>query len=83
MPIQIRAMGQDVAKKLDEVRKLLKDKKETEAQDYSNKNLPIDWDQVKTWFSGKMEDGKFTPPLLSVNEPIQVVKRGSRSCLRR
>lgn len=78
MPIQIRAMGKDIAQKLDTVRQLLKAKNETAAQEFSNKNLPMDWDQVHEWFSGKMEDGKFQPPMLNIHEPIQVIKRGGK-----
>ena len=76
MPIQIRAMGQKVAQHLNEVRRLLKEKKEVEARAYSNANLHIDWDEVHGWFkAGKDENGKFQPARLGLDEPIQVVPK--------
>lgn len=76
MPIQIRAMGSKVAGHLDEVRKLLKGENEEAARLYSNKNLHIDWDTVKGWFSeGKDETGKFRAARLNLDERIQVVSK--------
>lgn len=77
MPIQVRAMGVKVAQHLNEVRKLLKAKDEAGAQAYSNKNLHIDWDMVSGWFKpGTDAAGKRTPARLSLDEPIQVLRRG-------
>lgn len=76
MPMQVHAMAQDVAGKLDTVRKYLLDKNETAARDYSNANLHIEWKEVESWFKGeKMPTGEWRGARLSLKEPIQVVKR--------
>lgn len=77
MPIQVRAMGAKVAEHLNEVRKLLKADNTDAAREYSNKNLHIEWDTVRGWFtSGADANGKFTPARLSLDEPIHVINKG-------
>jgi hypothetical protein len=76
MPIQVSAMGKKVANHLNRVRKLLQDKDEAGAMAYSNKNLHIDWDEVRSWFHGRTDDaGKKIPPRLSLREPIQLLRK--------
>lgn len=76
MPIQIQKMGENVTKHLNEVRKLLKDKNDDAARAYSNKNLHIDWETVSGWFkSGVDENGVFQSARLSLNEPIQILRK--------
>lgn len=76
MPVQVYKMGADFAKKLDAVRKLLKDKQEDAAKNYSNKNLHIPWETVQSWFKGELQpDGKWSGARLSLHEPIQVVEK--------
>lgn len=77
MPIQVRSMGAKVAEHLNKVRKLLNDKNEDGAREYSNKNLHIDWDTVYGWFkAGPDANGVYHDARLSLNEPITVVKKG-------
>lgn len=79
MPIQIQKMGADAAKHLNEVRKYLKGKNETEARDYSNKNLHIEWNTVKDWFTPtKDAAGNYVGAQLSLDQPILLLKRGEK-----
>lgn len=90
MPIQLRQMGADVAKHLDHIRTLLRDRelvrgkgqwegkkaKLDEAREYAEKHLPISFDEIHKWFQASVVDGKKHPPRLSLTEPIQVVRKG-------
>lgn len=76
MPVQIHSMGVKVAKHLNSIRKMIKENNEAGAQAYSNANLHIDWDTVRSWFRGSHDStGKLLPPRLSLDEPIQVLRK--------
>jgi len=77
MPIQLRSMGVDVAKKLDNVRELLKADKIDEAKEYTIKNLPIEWKELSSWFKPSVAPDGITKvaPRLSLEEPFYVVPR--------
>jgi hypothetical protein len=76
MPIMVRSMGIDVANKLDEVRKFLKDGRIDAAQEFAKKNLPIEWDKLHSWFKPSRDHmGQPVAPRLSLEEPIQVVEK--------
>lgn len=78
-PVRNRAMGQDLANKINKVRELLRDKKIDEARAFSNQNLGIDWDQMQSFFQPQFDaQGKVVPPRFSLNEPIQVVPSNKR-----
>lgn len=75
MPISIRAMGKDIAKKLDAVREALKAGDEDAAK-IAAKELPIDWKEINGWFKpSRAPSGEILPPRLNLNEPFQVVPR--------
>lgn len=79
MAVQLQRVGSDAAKHLNEVRKLLKAKDEAGARDYSNKNLHIDWETVKDWFTaGKDDAGNFRGAQLSLDHNIQLIRRGEK-----
>lgn len=75
-----QGIGRGVATHLNEIRKLLKEKNEVAAREYSNKNMHVDWDTVLTWFKGKKDDtGKYQPPSLNLNEDIQVIPKNKQT----
>lgn len=78
MPILTRAMGKDVAQKLDRVRVLLKEGDTLGAKTYAQANLPIKWAELQSWFNPQKNPvtGKINPPRLNLEEPIQVVQNG-------
>lgn len=72
MPISNRVMGNDVARKLNDVRELIKQGSEEAAKQYTETHLPIEWDELRGMFKpGK--DG--SPPALDLNEPFMVVPK--------
>lgn len=76
----IRAMGQDVAGKLDDIRQFLKMKNEAGARlIHEASKIPMDFDEVKGWFnSGKLSlDDKITlvPHNRNVNEMDKALQR--------
>jgi hypothetical protein len=76
MPIAVRAMGKDVADKLDTIRVLLKEGKTDEARDFARKSIHIEWNVLEGWFKPKYgPDGKLIPARLNLNEKIRVVER--------
>ncbi len=77
MPAQVRALGKDVAQKLDDIRVLLKNDNVEGARSVAKKYMDIEWDEIYSWFKpSKDEAGKITAhPRLSLDEPIQVVQR--------
>ena len=78
-PISNRAMGQDIAKKMNHVIDLLASKKIDEAREYSNQYLHIDWNDLYAMFQPyRGADGKMKPPMLSTREHIQVVPKNAR-----
>lgn len=87
MPVQIRGMGQEVAKHLDVVRKLLADRELgkgweykasqlKEAKEYAEKHLHMDFSEIQQWFGvARDAQGKKIGGWLNLHEPIQVVPR--------
>lgn len=74
-----RIMGRDMAKKLDQVRLLIKGNKWAEAEAYTRQNLGIEWDEVKGWFEPKRgPEGKIIPPMLNLEEPFHVVPKNRK-----
>lgn len=69
----IRAMGTEVAKGLEQVRLLLKDNKVAEAK--AANPLPMNFDEVQKWFTPQNVNGKVVPARLSLEDPIHVVPR--------
>lgn len=78
MPIELRAMGKDIAEKLDNVRELLRVGKKDEAKEFARANLPMEWKVINGWFNHSFDPvtGKKHPPLLNKDERIQVVESG-------
>lgn len=78
MPISSRAMGLELAGKMNAVRELIAADKLEEAKELAGKTLPMNWDEFYSKFKPRMINGKEEPPSLNVNEPFQVVPRGKR-----
>lgn len=78
MPIQIRAMGETVAKHLNAIRQLIAGKSFEEAKTYHNAHaneIGVPWNNVRSWFEKRTVDGKVQPPLLSLEHDIRVVPK--------
>jgi len=77
MPVALRALGKDVAERLDKVRVLIKENKLDEAKAFvESGGLPMDWKDVKGWFHESFgPKGVKLPPRLNLDEPIRVVPR--------
>ncbi len=73
-PIAIRAMGQDLAQKMNAVRLLIKQKDIQGAKELAGKTLPWEWNEFYSWFKGKGKES----PRLNVNEPFHVVARNKK-----
>lgn len=66
MPIQLKSMGIEAADKLNTVRLMLKKKDVSGARAFTEKNLPIEFEEIQKWFkSGR----------LSYDEPFVVVPK--------
>lgn len=76
MPITIRGMGEDLAKKLDEARKLLRAGRDADAEAYVKANLPMEWSEFKGYFKPRYINGVKHPAQLNLEEPIQLVRKG-------
>src|SRR5882762_8094539 len=78
MPVDNRAMGNDIAKKMNEVIDLLDAKKFDAAKaKYEEHKLPIEWDKFKGYFEAKkLDDGTMQLPRYSTKEHFQVVPKG-------
>lgn len=77
MPLLNRAMGRDIAGKMHEIQRLIRDGNLTEAERFTRANLPIEWNQLHDMFKpGRDDQGKIVPPQLDLNEPFVVVPRG-------
>lgn len=75
-PIALRTMGADIAKKLNDVRILIKEGKEAEAQALAEKTIPIKWDEFRGMFEETRGPGGIKhPPKLDKNEPFHVVQK--------
>lgn len=73
MPISVRSMGVDVARKLDAVREAIKAKDMVAAEAHA-KSLGIPFNDVKGWFFPKKDKkGIIQPPKLNLDEPFRVV----------
>lgn len=76
MPISNRALGNKVAGHINQVRQYLKDGDTPNAKRYAQANLPIEWDELHSWFNPqKTPDGRIIPARLGMDEPVQVVQR--------
>src|SRR5258706_134381 len=79
MPIDNRAKGRDIARRLDAVRVLIRDDKLDEAKVLAERTLPIKWDQLKGWFNPTRDPkGNILPPRLSKTEPFYVVPKNKK-----
>lgn len=81
MPIENGALGRDVARHMDEVRKLLLNNKDAEAEAYAQKNLPMKWKDngrgIYDWFhETRGPGGEAFHPRFSLTEPFYVLKNG-------
>lgn len=77
MPLLNRAMGHDIADKMHEVQRLLRLGDVEGAKEFSQNNLPIEWDKLHGMFRpGRDEIGREVPPLLDLNEKFVVVPKG-------
>lgn len=78
MPMQNRSMAGNIAKLMDNVRILLKEGKEAEAE-VAARALPFDWATHKGWYKESHAPGGETiPPRFSLHEPFHVVGRGEQ-----
>jgi len=79
MPIQLKAMGEDVVNKLNTVRELLQKGKVDEAKAFATGkgNIGIEWKELHSWFKPSMAPDGITkvPPRLSMEEPFYVVAK--------
>lgn len=71
MPITIRKMGADIADKMNTVRKFLLAKDETSAKEFADKNLPMKWAELRSYFVS--DEGK--PTRFNLTEPFMVVPK--------
>lgn len=71
MPIQVRRMGQDIVQKMNTARVLLMHGDEDAAKRYVENNLPMKWQDFRGWF----KSGTSEPPMLDLEEPIQLVPK--------
>lgn len=76
MPLLNRAMGEDLIKHLHEIQRLIREGLLEEAKNYTEANLPIEWDQLHKMFKpGRDEAGKVVPPQLDLHEKFYVVPK--------
>lgn len=74
MGVPIRAMGKEVAKKMNIFREHLKAGNEDAARDYHNSSgLPMSYEEHRNWYKESHEGGVYKPAKLNVNEPIHLV----------
>lgn len=71
----IRAMGKDVAEKLEKIRQFIKADDMVGAKNfYDNNKLAMEFEQIKGWFEpGISNRGVTTAPYLDKNEPIHLI----------
>lgn len=79
MPIGNRTMGDDIAKKMTEMNRLIKEQNWTEAEALSKK-LGIDWNDMKSYYEPtKAPNGHIiAPPRIDVNEPFRLVPKNRK-----
>lgn len=74
MPVENRAMGGDIARKLNAVRELIKSNELEEAKRYTEAHLPIEWDELQRMFKPSRDDkSKTVPARFDLHEPFTVV----------
>src|SRR6266404_1606824 len=79
MPIDNRAKGRDIVRRMDAVRVLIRDNRIDEAKVLAERTLPIDWDKLHGWFNPKRDpQGNILPPRLSKTEPFYVVPKNRK-----
>lgn len=79
MPIGSRALGKDVADKINAVRVLINDGKWDEAETLARKTLPMEWEEFSSWFKpSRGKDGKVVGPRLDPSEPFLVVPKNKK-----
>lgn len=79
MPIDNRAKGRDIARRLDAVRELIHREDWDGAQALAERTLPIKWDQLSSWFKPSRDSkGNIQSPRLSTTEPFYVVPRNKK-----
>jgi hypothetical protein len=76
MPVQVRAMGKEVAQHLDDARLAIKAKNTDLARDIVENRLKMDWEEVSGWFNPHTINGEKIPARLSLDEKIEVVTKG-------
>jgi hypothetical protein len=78
MALMNRALGQDVAGHLENIRKAIKAKDLATAKNIADTKLAsITWKEIKSWFEPQVSpEGKRLRPRLNKDEPIQVVPAG-------
>ncbi len=76
MPIGFRAMGEDVANKMNVVRRMLNDGKNDEAKAYASAHLPFEWKKIRDMFyESRDAEGRVFPPLFNLKEDFKVVPK--------
>lgn len=77
MALDNRIMGKDIAKKLDNIREMIKKNVDPDQIDAAIKrDLFMEPDEVKGWFKpGRDPNGKVIPPRLDLDEPFYVVPK--------
>lgn len=77
MPIENRMMGEDISRKLNMIREMIRDGDLAGAKAFTEDKLPIEWDELHGMFkSGRDAKGKVIPAQLDLNEPFMTVPRG-------
>jgi len=79
MPIDNTAKGRDVAAKFNQVRKLIKDGKSTEAKAFVQANLDVPWKDIQSWFRPTKDQvtGKMNPARFNLDHDFEVVSKGA------
>lgn len=79
MPIQIRRMGEDISKHLNEIRLLIAGKDMEGAKQYLRDHpIGVEWKDVVGWFSTRTVDGKKLRPMLALDQEIKVVPKDKK-----
>lgn len=78
MPVANRVLGNDVAKKLNQVRILIKAGKEKEAEAFAVKYLPYEWNELRAKFNPRTDEfGRRFDPQFNMDEEFRVVPRNT------
>lgn len=77
MGAMYNSMGRDVSAKLNEVQKLIREGKLTEAEAYTARNFPIEWEKLYAHFQEtKDAAGNIIPARFGLHEPFYSVPKG-------